>query len=242
VVTHPAPPISAVAPALPTALDAVLAKALDKDPDRRHPTMRALGAELAEALHGVAAASHAQVGSLMCSLFAVELADRRDVIRAIADPEQASTASMVHHDLPLAPTEPVIAPILVTPSSEEAPPPDVTAGDAPVRGLKRAPLLLLAVALGIIGAGLASYESDDRPRLLLDVVRVPLPFAEPVTPAPADAPSARVVIDMDAPDSAASAQPAPDTSAPEPPPIARPKPATKAGNKIPDNPYTERLR
>jgi tRNA A-37 threonylcarbamoyl transferase component Bud32 len=244
VVTLTAPALSSVAD-LPVTLDLVLGKALSKAPDARHLSMHAFATELFAGSAGIVAADHAEVGEVVRDLMGAELAQRRNVIRAIADPEQATTASMLFDDLPLAravteaavpgsvePVEEVEAledRDAVTHQKLAAYAETLESNAARVPSTTARPWLALAVAGGI-GAGVVTYLSSEEPQTL----RPGLPAIEVHIPEPtASAPSAEVEASDDGP--------APETSGATPTPSLQPRPTPLRPPVIPGNPYKDRL-
>jgi serine/threonine-protein kinase len=90
-----APPVSSVAPWAGAAFDAVVARALEKAPERRFPTARAL----AEALDAAArradhVASPGEVGDHVRAVVAEELGTRRAAMRGRAAPDRGAAAEV----------------------------------------------------------------------------------------------------------------------------------------------------
>jgi serine/threonine-protein kinase len=90
VTQDPIPPPSVLRPDVPTALDAVVLRALERDPGERYPTAREFGRAINGALSSMGHVSVADVAELMQSLFGdehrqrVELVDRARKMEADA--------------------------------------------------------------------------------------------------------------------------------------------------------------
>ncbi len=93
-------PRIATATGLPEPLDGVLARALAKEPSARYATLRELDAALTDVAKLSEVATAAEVGALVRRLVGKVLARRRDTIRMLADPENA-TGSLLLDELPL---------------------------------------------------------------------------------------------------------------------------------------------
>jgi tRNA A-37 threonylcarbamoyl transferase component Bud32 len=85
VLEQPLAAIRRYRPDIPPALESVVMQALDRDPEKRFPTVRALGSALADAIAPKRPWAQEQVGNLVLELFADETAARHDAVaQAIA--------------------------------------------------------------------------------------------------------------------------------------------------------------
>ncbi|MDQ3035558.1 MAG: protein kinase [Myxococcota bacterium] len=96
VTAAPVPPPSEIRPGVPPVFDAIVARALERDPSRRYRSAREMGRDLNAALGALGGATSADVAELMDELFADARAERAallDKARRI-DPEQPSTSKI----------------------------------------------------------------------------------------------------------------------------------------------------
>lgn len=230
------PPPSERCPRIPPELDAIVMKALQRDPEQRWQTARAMG----QALHAFSAKQSVTVGAAELSEWMHELfprgeAEKREIM------ELALTQDI---QLPTAPGLAVTAGSEAPTALGEVPPTEASAPRKPKRvGLAAAAASLL-VALGIAGAWAFQAFEPEEP----DASEVARTMSEPAaTPAElAPSISEQVPSTGEAPPKAepeanppkqASAEPTPPVGATEPqgataaetepPEVARPKPRTR---------------
>lgn len=224
VVSQAVPRISTVA-GVPEPFDAVLARALAKDPSKRYRSIAAFNEAFADVARLVRIATAGEVGALVRELVGRTLSRRRETVRMLADPENA-TGSLLLGELPfdvpseprpLEPTIPLDAIALDDPEAEtlRQDPRRQPARRQPHPWVYLAPplaaLSLLAVYLTRPDRGEPSRWQRDAPAAAAPVV---LSYRLPPTAPPASASSKPV-----------------DEPRPSPP---RPPPA------LPDNPYKNR--
>lgn len=241
VVSQPVPRISEVAD-VPGPFDGVLARALAKDPTRRYRSIDELEAALADVAKLVGVARAAEVGEVVRGAVGKTLARRRDTVRMMADPENA-TGSMLLDELPIPvaeapsvpPPAPPVRPIEPTirladalPSADETEE-DTLRTAAKKKGL---PVKSMAIVVGaIVVAGLAIALGGDehakRERVMRTIAPRELLFA-PAAPTP--------TVSAVSPRPTSSASVAPTSNAPAP--AAQPAPPAS----LPDNPYRRRKK
>ncbi|HEY2406074.1 MAG TPA: serine/threonine-protein kinase [Polyangiaceae bacterium] len=161
VVSAPIPTLSSVIPELPSELDVVLQRALDRNPDARYRT----AADFADALERLAlpGVTTRAVSSFVQSCFGRELAERREVIRSAPDqginalresqarPKSAAEANGLPSTNPSG--ESGSLPELQTSEIRELTPPGDDIEHRRMRGiLAAAMLLLVGSALGLLMA------------------------------------------------------------------------------------------
>lgn len=241
VVSTAVPRISTVA-GVPEPFDAVLARALAKDPSKRYRSIAAFNEAFADVARLVGVATAGEVGALVRQLVGRTLARRRETVRMLADPENA-TGSMLLAELPFevpsqappstAPAAPEMRPLEPTmpldaidePEAEtlrQDPRKDPPASSEPTRQALSAwifvapPLVALALLVGYLAwptKAAPSRWDRDTPTATTAVVASYRPPAPPVVSATAS--------------SKAAAEPRPKP--PRPPPT------------LPDNPYKNRV-
>ncbi len=85
VLEQPIADIRRYRPDLPDAVVAVVMRALDRDPEKRFPTVRALGSALADSLGQLRPWPNEQVGGLVLDLFTRESAERQQAVARALD-------------------------------------------------------------------------------------------------------------------------------------------------------------
>src|SRR5262249_39703861 len=141
VATQTAPPITSLNPNVPKAFDAVLLRALDKDPEKRHASARELLDDLLRAAGGVKSASFEELGRALRELFPEAEA------KAAAHISRVRTSGSSE----LAPAEPTKVDRPYERPFDSLPPPDLTPTSAKKR--RRSSQALLAIAAAIILPG-----------------------------------------------------------------------------------------
>ena len=181
------PPVSSLVPGLPAQVDSIVARALERDVQRRYPSIRAFAGELRDVADRAGGTfDRATLGQILRSLGAGKLAERHGrVSRAIGRPAHASDPP----PLPAAITEP--NPI-VEPSITHS----IALRDASVKVRRKArgrrvalvAAVVVAIAAGVGGAlwsrgeaPVATGASDDGAHVTLAAV----PGAADALPAPA---------------------------------------------------------
>jgi eukaryotic-like serine/threonine-protein kinase len=222
-VLEEAPLASTVAPSLGAATDRVLARALAKRPEDRTTSVAAFARELHDA--GLGVATHADVGRAVERLLGDRLQSRRQALRAILDPEGATTGSVALADLPLPPEgEPSYVPEV---SAEiEA---TTRKHAAKRRRPSRWPLVVVAVvaAGGAAGAWLATRadETTPSPSAAPAAATAAPPRASEATSTSSSPSATPIHLDVDL-----SAEPTAVRGAPKPS-------ASASASPLPDNPY-----
>jgi serine/threonine-protein kinase len=154
------PPVSSLVPGTPPQVDAIVARALERDVERRYPSIRAFSGELRDAAERAGGTfDNTTLSQIMRSLGAGKLAERHDrVSRAIGRPTRASDPP----PLPAAITEP--NPI-VEPSVTHS----VALRDASVKVRRRPwrgwPLVLLTGLLSILFIGSMMWSQSEEPEI-----------------------------------------------------------------------------
>ena len=261
VLSEQAPLLSTVAPDLGALFDDVVARALEKTPQARCPSMDELSRLLATAAdERLGRASHAEVSHYVRDALAAELAHRRTVIAATTDPERAITASIALDSLPIelpplpAPqTEPPADPGLTRielPRASQPLQPEAQAPPAPRTGgrgwLLVAAALFVAFIASLIVAPVDVEDGDAPTAAPQETAASPAPEAssgtstenattanETHSAAAAPGGSASAV-------AAESATAAPTTSVARPPRQPVTTRPTTTEPAIPDNPYKRR--
>jgi serine/threonine-protein kinase len=247
------PPPSTIGSCPPAAFDAVCARALERDPDRRFATAAEMEHALREA--GGTLASRRDVGEWIVRLFHDELTGRRRLIRAIAAaPERSSLPSLSKaHEIPtFAPMDKSGKNLVRASSVSDAAdtrPAEPSAARHPTRS--RVALLLVPIAAAVIGfVGWSALHSRREHRDSDPSVEKPVAPELPAVIAPSPAIVTAPPVDaraMDEPAAPARPHPpirhavikhptaaAPKSTSPPPPPPAQPPP--KPAHWDPDSP------
>jgi serine/threonine protein kinase len=96
IVESTVPPPSSVAPGIPTELDAIVQRALAKEPDQRYPTAKAMAAALEELLRKRGySGKNDKIGDYMHTAFGDRLAQRRELIRSMSGSGAAPSAQAI---------------------------------------------------------------------------------------------------------------------------------------------------
>ncbi|MBX3247588.1 MAG: serine/threonine protein kinase [Myxococcales bacterium] len=237
-VTHdPIPPLADAVPGIAPELQAVVDRALARDPAQRYRTTREMGRDLLAALSRHHVLGPADVAEWLEALFPegrrsverlVELS-RVLSLTEVSGIEEAPTRAAAPTPTPTPTVEPAIAPLQAAPAV-------VPAGRRAAFVGAAALMALLGVGIGV-GVSLGGSRDDVRDDLRDDVLRAPASAFAPPTPRGAasadgaDAPpapeAARVEADLSAP-APAAAPPAQDAFGAPATPEPEPEPAPSA--------------
>ena len=252
ITSDPIPDVAEFRPDVPPALAAVIAKALERKPDDRFPTARAMGEALAQSvgvLGGPLSAS--AISEEITTVFEPRLGDQRELIRIARDGGSLSLEEdlgpAVGHG-----TEMLTTPLSIISRNDEpslppraasvrtSPPSMSTSSVAPMpiapsrgSGLRIALIAIAALVAG--GAGVYAYlTTRAKPAASIAAGSGSAGPVAAVTPPPADAPAIEKAVPVDAavaevvaaPADAAEAELPADAAVvtPTPPDTARPKP------------------
>jgi serine/threonine-protein kinase len=260
----PIEPPSAHEPGLPSAVDAVVLRALDRDPAQRFATAREMAVALERALppasateigewveltaHGTLTTRAERVAEIESSTSDVSGAGHDLVATTVGVPPPTSSVSGPH---PLA-EPPVSQPSQLSSisslSREHAGLPQRRRVPVWAFGVAGAAVLLLGIAgvIGAVGMRSGGNEAKHEPAKSIDPLPVPPPIREPT--APATAPSAQPTASPPPAAPSASAKPVsppvthatvrPPSTAAKPPPPPPPPTATATAKKSCDPPFT----
>jgi serine/threonine protein kinase len=246
VLNEPIPPLRSAAPTIPAALEAVVAKALDRDRDKRYAT----AAEFADALERAsrvvgALGTHKDVAQHLEAVLGTEISQQREVVRAWLSRSEPS-----HHGMNNPPSGPEPTSVTrVEGKSPEGPPPN------PLRNLTSSALPEVssvssavitnnptdpspAASSALLAASLGGARSRARvwPWVLLALVvaggalwmRYPKGLRMVENQGPHPLPSEAPVVAGNSPISAHPLSPSPSATSAPPPPHADPSVASAA--------------
>jgi serine/threonine-protein kinase len=245
VVSEDIPPPSTVSKDVPSALDAVLARALARDPAQRYQTAKEFATALSGAMTSLGLhTSMEEIGALVQERAGDELEARKNALAASGEvlaPSLGRAADEATGPLPDAPppSKPPAqaaastraishpragpdAPVLAAPPASVPPPPasipPAALASIPPAAPRKPRKLFALIAVSAVTAGLsASWLLYRAGR---DAGRIPAnPSAAPATAAPS-APPVQSIAPIVEPAPPASAAPAPPTDAPKPPTVA----------------------
>lgn len=227
ILLEPIPALTEVRPDTPPALSAVIARALSRKPDQRHPTTRALGEAIGEAVAPLGGAlTPAAIARELERAFETTLREQR---RLLQSAQVSNAASVQQQPTVLDP------PLEAQPPRGARPPTETTAqgqprdeGAPPTRPRRSSGGIAALATLGLSGGGALLYWSslDREPARPVEAV-----LASPSAPAPSPSPPARSLAPSIAPSVAPSITPsatAAPTSSKQLPEPAAPSPGAKS--------------